>query len=96
MDRVRNGRVGVRPRTVERVQAAIQELEFQSARARLRGRRLVVDLLAEAPRAFLDPLGDAANSSVAVVQSAVVQVRRDLRRHFLAAEFERAKLRIMR
>ena len=59
IDRVINHRPGVRRQTANRVHAAIRELEAQEAQLAMSGRKLMIDLLVEAPQAFLDALQSA-------------------------------------
>jgi LacI family transcriptional regulator len=59
VDRVLNGRVHVREHTRSRVQQAIKELEKQEMTLATSGRKLVVDVVVEAPRRFADEIRDA-------------------------------------
>jgi LacI family transcriptional regulator len=52
VDRVVNGRSGVRVLTQQRVAEAIRELEAQSRQRALTGRKFIIDLVMEAPARF--------------------------------------------
>ena len=54
VDRVINSRPGVRRQTLQRVQAAIAELERQQKREEFFGRTYVIDIVMEAPDRFCD------------------------------------------
>ncbi len=55
VDRVLHDRPGVRAGTRRRVLQAIDELSRQTLELSLNGSRLVIDLVMEAPSAFLQP-----------------------------------------
>ncbi|MCY6382188.1 LacI family DNA-binding transcriptional regulator [Hoeflea prorocentri] len=82
VDRVIHGRPGVRPQTANRVRNAISELEAQETQLSMRGRKLMLDLLVEAPQAFLDALDAAVNRELPLFQSAIFRIRRDIRTRF--------------
>lgn len=82
VDRVLNNRPGVRRQTANRVLAAIRELEEQEAQLSMSGRKLIVDLLVEAPQAFVNELQDAVLRELPIIQTAIFRVRSDLRAHF--------------
>jgi LacI family transcriptional regulator len=75
VDRALNGRPHVSPQTRNRVAAALRELEAQEAMLAARGRRLFVDIVAEAPRRFTREIERAAQSALAQVAGAVIRVR---------------------
>lgn len=82
VDRVVHGRPGVRRQTVNRVHAAIRELEAQEAQLAMSGRKLMIDLLVEAPQAFLDALQEALRHELPLIQTAIFRARSDLRARF--------------
>lgn len=95
VDRVVNDRPGVRRQTANRVHAAIRELEAQEAQLSMSGRKLMVDLLVEAPQAFLDALQLALRRELPLIQTAIFRARSDLRARFpveaIVAGLERAE-----
>lgn len=95
VDRVVNARPGVRRQTVNRVHAAIRELEAQEAQLSMSGRKLMVDLVVEAPQAFLDALQQALRHELPLIQTAIFRARSDLRARFpveaIVAGLERAE-----
>ncbi|SNT75674.1 LacI family DNA-binding transcriptional regulator [Paracoccus seriniphilus] len=84
VDRVMNQRPGVRRQTANRVMTAIRELEAQEAQLSMAGRKLMIDLLVEAPPAFLNALQDAVARELPLIQTAIFRVRSDLRARFPA------------
>ncbi|OBZ92347.1 LacI family transcriptional regulator [Pararhizobium polonicum] len=62
VDRVLNGRTGVRRQTELRVRAAIRELEKQQAGVEIQGRKFSIDIVMEAPDRFTDTVRDAFES----------------------------------
>ncbi len=82
VDRVLNNRPGVRPQTANRILAAIRELEAQEAQLSMSGRKLMIDLLVEAPQAFLDELQSAVARELPLIQTAIFRVRADMRARF--------------
>jgi len=97
VDRVLNGRAGVRRQTANRVMMAIRELEAQEAQLSMTGRKLMIDLLVEAPQTFLDALQDAVSQELPHIQTAIFRVRSDVRARFpvdqLVAAMARAERR---
>lgn len=75
VDRVLHGRAGVRSATQERVAAAMAELERQFAEARLRGRRIGIDIVMEAPRRFTQAVQSALEAELPALRPATVQAR---------------------
>ncbi|WP_426125547.1 LacI family DNA-binding transcriptional regulator [Pararhizobium sp. PWRC1-1] len=62
VDRVLNGRPGVRKQTELRIHAAIRELEKQQAGIEVQGRKFGIDIIMEAPDRFTDTVRDAFES----------------------------------
>lgn len=62
VDRVLNGRQGVRKQTEMRVRAAIRELQKQQAGMEVQGRKFGIDIVMEAPERFTDTVRDAFES----------------------------------
>ncbi len=75
IDRAINGRPNVSPQTRNRVIAAIRELEAQEALLAAQGRRLFVDIVAEAPGRFTREIRVAAEAALAQVAGAVIRLR---------------------
>lgn len=96
VDRVLNGRPGVRWQTAERVRNAIAELENQSGQLALIGTRMVIDLLVEAPGSFRDALDHALRSELPLLQPAAIRARRDMRSNFPLPDIERAMARAVK
>lgn len=65
VDWVLHGRSGVRTSTVQRVQAAIRELDAQAATSVLDGQRLAIDVVIEAPERFSSAVKDAFEAELA-------------------------------
>jgi LacI family transcriptional regulator len=75
VDRVLNGREHVREHTRQRVQQAIEELEKQKFQLASSGRKLVVDVVVEAPRRFSDEIRDALEAELPALLPAVFRPR---------------------
>ncbi|CAG4908885.1 LacI family DNA-binding transcriptional regulator [Paraburkholderia saeva] len=75
VDRVLNGREHVREHTRQRVQHAIKELEKQQFQLATSGRKLVVDVVVEAPRRFSDEIREALESELPGLKPAVFRPR---------------------
>jgi LacI family transcriptional regulator len=75
VDRVLNGREHVREHTRQRVQQAIKELEKQKFQLASSGRKLVVDVVIEAPRRFSDEIRDALEAELPALLPAVFRPR---------------------
>jgi LacI family transcriptional regulator len=75
VDRVLNGREHVREHTRQRVQHAIKELEKQQFQLATSGRKLVVDVVVEAPSRFSDELREALESELPGLHPAVFRPR---------------------
>jgi LacI family transcriptional regulator len=67
VDRVLNGRPHVSPQTRNRVAVAIAELSAQERQLAARGRRLFLDIVAEAPHRFTREIRRAAEAAAATV-----------------------------
>ncbi|MBY2924340.1 LacI family transcriptional regulator [Rhizobium leguminosarum] len=75
VDRVLNGRNGVRKQTELRVRAAIRELEKQQAGVEIQGRKFGIDVIMEAPDRFTDAVRDAFESESATFLPTVFRCR---------------------
>jgi LacI family transcriptional regulator len=75
VDRVLHERPGVQLATRQRVQQALKELERQRQQVGRQGRRLMVDLVMEAPSRFSRIVIDSFHAAAAQVQPAVFRVR---------------------
>ena len=75
VDRVLNGRANVREHTRKRVEQAIKELEKQELNLANTGRKLIVDVVVEAPTRFSDEIKDALEAELAFMHPAVVRPR---------------------
>jgi LacI family transcriptional regulator len=75
VDRVLNGRQHVREHTRQRVQHAIKELEKQHFQLATSGRKLVIDVVVEAPRRFSDEIREALESELPGLHPAVFRPR---------------------
>lgn len=78
VDRVLNGRGGVRPGTVNAVDQAIAELERQRTSLRLTGQRMTIDLVMDAPDRFTTATCAALESQLPSMHPAVLRVRNHL------------------
>jgi LacI family transcriptional regulator len=75
VDRVLNGRTGVRRQTEMRVKAAIAELEKQQTGTEMGGRTLAIDIVMEAPERFTDAVRAAFEAEVATFLPTVFRCR---------------------
>ncbi|MFM0064005.1 LacI family DNA-binding transcriptional regulator [Paraburkholderia aspalathi] len=75
VDRVLNGRANVREHTRNRVEQAIKELEKQELNLATTGRKLMVDVVVEAPARFSDEIKNALEAELALMHPAVVRPR---------------------
>lgn len=75
VDRALNGRAHVSQQTKARVAAAIEELEGQEAQLSARGRRMFVDVVAEAPRRFTTEIRRAIEAELPALAPAVLRPR---------------------
>lgn len=78
VDRVLNGRGGVRAGTIAAVQQAIADLERQRSFLRLTGHRMTIDLVMDAPERFTAAAKTALESQLPTLQPAVIRVRHHL------------------
>ncbi|WP_072687255.1 LacI family DNA-binding transcriptional regulator [Rhodococcus marinonascens] len=75
VDRVLNGRPGVREGTRGEVQQAIADLERQRTQLKLVGRKFIVDVVLQAPARFSDAVRDALERELPTLAPAVVRSR---------------------
>jgi LacI family transcriptional regulator len=75
VDRVINERGNVRVQTRMRVAQAIKELEEQERFSGAKGRKLIVDVIVEAPRRFADEIRDALEAELPTLQPALFRPR---------------------
>ncbi|NBI45109.1 LacI family DNA-binding transcriptional regulator [Burkholderia sp. ISTR5] len=86
VDRVLNGRAHVRDHTRRRVEQAIRELEKQARQLDAAGRKLIVDVLVEAPARFADEIGAALEAELPGLHPAVFRPRLLMRETLGTAE----------
>jgi len=96
VDRVLNRRGNVRQQTIDRVQQAIVALEEQRQQLAMTGRKILVDLVVEAPQTFLDALDMACKEELPLMRPAVIRIRSDLRSRFPIVEIEKHLAKILR
>lgn len=75
VDRVLHQRAGVRAHTVRRVEQAIAELDRQQSLLGAAGRKLMVDVVIEAPRRFTDAVRHALEAELPTLGPAILRVR---------------------
>lgn len=75
VDRVLNNRPNVSPQTRKRVDLALRELTAQEAQLAARGRRMYLDVLAEAPTRFSREIRKAAETALNAFPAAAIRVR---------------------
>ena len=75
VDRVLNERANVREHTRRKVEQAIKELETQELNLANTGRKLIVDVIVEAPTRFSDEIKYALDGELALLHPAVVRPR---------------------
>jgi LacI family transcriptional regulator len=75
VDRVLNGRAHVREHTRRRVEQAIKELEKQAFQLATTGRKLMIDVVVEAPARFADEIRDALEAELPGFHPAVFRPR---------------------
>ncbi len=75
VDRVLNNRPHVSPQTRKRVEMALRELTAQEAQLAARGRRIYLDVLAEAPTRFSREIRVAAETALRSFPTAAIRVR---------------------
>jgi LacI family transcriptional regulator len=86
VDRVLNGRAHVREHTRRRVEQAIKELEKQEFQLASAGRKLMIDVVVEAPARFADEIRDALEAELPGLHPAVFRPRFLMRETMTAAE----------
>ena len=86
VDRVLNGRGGVRASTVAEVHQAIDDLHRQRSQLRLSGRTFVVDLVVDAPAQFSSGVRAALEAELPGIRPAVIRSRFHLTEAAPAAE----------
>ncbi|MDX1873957.1 LacI family DNA-binding transcriptional regulator [Mycolicibacterium sp. 120266] len=75
VDRVLNGRPGVRQNTRSEVLQAIADLDKQRAQLRLNGRRFLVDVVMQTPRRFSDAFRAAIEAELPAFAPAMLRAR---------------------
>ncbi|MBI3223870.1 MAG: LacI family DNA-binding transcriptional regulator [Mycolicibacterium cosmeticum] len=75
VDRVLNGRPGVRENTRTEVMQAIADLDKQRAQLRLNGRRYLIDVVMQTPQRFSDAFRAAIEAELPVFAPAMVRAR---------------------
>jgi LacI family transcriptional regulator len=86
VDRVLNGRGGVRPSTAQTVAQAIDDLDRQRTQLRLTGRTFLGDLVMQAPARFTTAVRRALEAEIPTLRPAVFRARFHLRETATAAE----------
>jgi LacI family transcriptional regulator len=86
VDRVLNGRGGVRESTVREVHDAIADLQRQRAQLRLGGRTFVVDVVMQAPQRFSMAVQAALEAELPLLRPAVLRARFSFRESGPVAE----------
>jgi LacI family transcriptional regulator len=86
VDRVLNARAHVREHTKKRVEQAIKELEKQELQLASVGRKLVVDVVVEAPARFADEIKDALEAELPGMHPVVFRPRFLMRETMTTAE----------
>ena len=75
VDRVLNGRSGVRDSTAREVRAAIADLERQRDQIRLAGRTFLIDVVMQAPSRFSGAVRAALEAELPLLRPAVIRAR---------------------
>jgi LacI family transcriptional regulator len=96
VDRVLNDRAHVREHTRKRVEQAIKDLEKQELQLATSGRKLVVDVVVEAPTRFADEIREALEAELPGLQPAVFRPRFLMRETMSTAEVVEALQSICR
>lgn len=96
VDRVINNRPNVSPQTRKRVELALRELKAQEAQLTATGRRVFIDVLAEAPKRFSREIRLAAETALRMIPSAAIRVRFQFQEVMTEAETLTALERIAR
>jgi len=79
VDRVLNGRSGVRDSTVREVRSAIADLERQRDQVRLAGRTFLIDVVMQAPARFSAAVRASLEAELPLLLPAVIRARVHLR-----------------
>ncbi|CAN7477153.1 LacI family DNA-binding transcriptional regulator [Pararhizobium sp. LjRoot238] len=97
VDRVLNGRQGVRKQTELRVRAAVRELEKQQAGMEVQGRKFGIDIVMEAPERFTNAVRDAFESESLTFLPTIFRSRfhlaETMRPHEIVQLLDRIRLR---
>jgi LacI family transcriptional regulator len=96
VDRVLNGRGGVRESTAREVRQAVADLDRQRTQVRLVGRTFMVDLVMQAPERFTTAVRAALEAELPGLHPAVVRSRFHFRETGPAAELVRTLDRVAR
>ncbi|MET7700125.1 LacI family DNA-binding transcriptional regulator [Streptomyces sp. NPDC005485] len=96
VDRVLNGRGGVRESTVREVRQAIDDLDRQRTQVRIGGRTFMVDIVMQTPDRFSAAVRDALEAELPSLHPAVVRSRFHFRQTGPVAELIRALEKIAR
>lgn len=96
VDRVLNGRGGVRRATVARVEAAMDELRNQEGAAEMAGRTYVFDVVIEAPDRFTRAVRTAFESQATLFRSFAIRLRFHFTEQIRDADLSRLMGRILR
>ncbi|MFD8380025.1 LacI family DNA-binding transcriptional regulator [Streptomyces sp. NPDC059679] len=75
VDRVLNGRGGVRESTVREVYEAVKDLDRQRGQIRIGGRTFMIDIVMQAPERFSSAVRDALEAELPSLHPAVVRSR---------------------
>ncbi len=75
VDRVLNGRSGVRDSTAREVRAALADLERQRDQVRLAGRTFLIDVVMQAPARFSAAVREALEAELPLLRPAVIRAR---------------------
>jgi LacI family transcriptional regulator len=94
VDRVINGRGGVRRQTAARIQAAIDELRQQETEAGFQGRIYVFDVVMEAPDRFTRAVRDAFESQTSAFRPVTLRARFHFTEQMHDADLSRLMRRI--
>ncbi len=86
VDRVLNGRGGVRKLTAQRIAVALRELGRQSEQTVLAGRKFMIDIVMEAPSRFTEVVRQALEAEMPAMRPAIFRSRFHLREVFLVKE----------
>lgn len=89
VDRVLNGRNGVRDSTVREVRSAIADLERQRDQVRLAGRTFLINIVMQAPARFSAAVRAALEAELPLLRPAVIRARFHLRETGSAATWSR-------